>query len=374
MPRMRARARPSASASRLGDRQLDGEQRALVLADAELGERELVVPAQQPAVRLAEHVADRRRVVRPADERERRIEDDRDAEVEAAASVEDEIPAGDPIAVGSLGGRQARGRRASARRRPGARCGRPGRRMTWPAESSRDGRRAASGRSVLDDDPLAAAGRAARGTPPTTTRSVGRRRGVVAATARLARGARFGLDRLAARARRGPAKSDERTSAATLTLRPMRAPRGMTARLPTTVMPVLSRPGSCLFGRSSYGPVADDRALADDDLLVEDRPVDDGARADDRVEHDDRVAHDRARRRPGRPATGPSCTTVPAITQPWLMRLRWTWAVGPTLAGARSSERVWMTQSLSYRSSSGSSSRSAMLASQYDWIVPTSCQ
>ena len=67
-------------------------------------------------------------------------------------------------------------------------------------------------------------------------------------------------------------------------------------------------------------------------------------------------------------------TTVPAMTQPWLIRLLWTWAVGPTLAGARSSERVWMTQSLSYRSSSGLSSRSAMLVSQNDWIVPTSCQ
>ena len=63
-------------------------------------------------------------------------------------------------------------------------------------------------------------------------------------------------------------------------------------------------------------------------------------------------------------------TTVPAMTQPWLIRLLWTCAVGPTLAGARSSERVWMTQSLSYRSSSGSSSRSAMLVSQNDWIVP----
>ena len=67
-------------------------------------------------------------------------------------------------------------------------------------------------------------------------------------------------------------------------------------------------------------------------------------------------------------------TTVPAITQPWLMRLRWTCAVGPILAGARSSDLVWMTQSWSYRSSSGSSSRSAMLVSQNDWIVPTSCQ
>ena len=67
-------------------------------------------------------------------------------------------------------------------------------------------------------------------------------------------------------------------------------------------------------------------------------------------------------------------TTVPAMTQPWLIRLRWTWAVGPILAGARSSDRVWMTQSLSYRSSSGWSSSSSMLACQYDWIVPTSCQ
>ncbi len=59
-------------------------------------------------------------------------------------------------------------------------------------------------------------------------------------------------------------------------------------------MPVLRRPGSCLFGRSSQRSVADDRALPDDDLLVEDRPIDHRARADDRVEHDDRVAHDRA--------------------------------------------------------------------------------
>ena len=74
----------------------------------------------------------------------------------------------------------------------------------------------------------------------------------------------------------------------------MRAPRGMTARLPTTVMPVFSRPGSWLVRAVVERPVADDRALADDDLLVEDRAVDDRARADDRVEHDDRVAHDRA--------------------------------------------------------------------------------
>ena len=57
-------------------------------------------------------------------------------------------------------------------------------------------------------------------------------------------------------------------------------------------------------------------------------------------------------------------TTVPSTMQPWLMRLRWTCAVWPIRAGARSSERVWMIQSLSYRSSSGWSSRRAMLASQ----------
>ena len=91
-----------ASGDAVGDRQLDGQQRPLVLADAELRERELVVPAQQLAIRLAEHVADRRREVGPADERERRIEDDGHAEVEAAAAVEHEIPAGDPIALGPL--------------------------------------------------------------------------------------------------------------------------------------------------------------------------------------------------------------------------------------------------------------------------------
>ena len=40
-------------------------------------------------------------------------------------------------------------------------------------------------------------------------------------------------------------------------------------------------------------------------------------------------------------------STVPAMRQPWLMRLWWTLAVGPMRAGARSSDRVWMTQSRS---------------------------
>ena len=47
------------------DRELDRQQRPLVLADRELRERQLVVPAQQLPVRLAEAVVDRRREVGP---------------------------------------------------------------------------------------------------------------------------------------------------------------------------------------------------------------------------------------------------------------------------------------------------------------------
>ena len=73
-------------------------------------------------------------------------------------------------------------------------------------------------------------------------------------------------------------KSVERTSPPIFTLRPIRAPRGMTARLPTTVIPVLQPARLLAVGRGQVGPLADDGARADDDLLVEDRPVDDRAR------------------------------------------------------------------------------------------------
>ena len=85
--------------------------------------------------------------------------------------------------------------------------------------------------------------------------------------------------------------------------------------------------------------------------------------ADDGVEHDDAVAHDgpESTRTPG---DRMELTTVPAMTQPWLMRLRWTLAVGPTLAGARSSDRVWMTQSGRTGRARGSSSSSSIWVRQ----------
>jgi len=45
--------------------------------------------------------------MRPADQRHARIEDDGDAEVEPAATIEDEIPTGDPITLGPVDGLEA---------------------------------------------------------------------------------------------------------------------------------------------------------------------------------------------------------------------------------------------------------------------------
>ena len=155
VPRPARATRSRAGASAIGSS--IGEQRPLVLAHRELRERELVIPAQELAVRLAEHVVDRRGELGPADEREGRVEDDRHPKVEAAATVEHEIPAGDPIALGLDRRARVPGRRASARRRPGAARVRRGRRKAWPAESSQFGR-----------PPLRGAYRA---TPPTNERS-----------------------------------------------------------------------------------------------------------------------------------------------------------------------------------------------------------
>ena len=83
------------------DRQLRREDRPLVLGQRELRERELVVPAEQLPIRLAERVADRRGEVDPADQRERRVEDQRDRQVEPAPAVEPEIPRRDAVAIGA---------------------------------------------------------------------------------------------------------------------------------------------------------------------------------------------------------------------------------------------------------------------------------
>ena len=146
-----------------------------------------------------------------------------------------------------------------------------------------------------------------------------------------------------------------------------------TARLPTTVMPLLSRPGSCLFGLSGNGPSPTSAPCPTTTSLSR---IERSTTAPERMTESNMMIESRTTApTPTRtPGDSTELTTVPSMTQPWLMRLRCTWAVGPTLAGARSSDRVWMIQSLSYRSSCGSSARSAMLASQYDWIVPTSCQ
>ena len=116
----RASARPSSSRSSAPDRQLGREDRALVLGQRELRERELVVPAEQPPIRLAERVADRRRVVDPADQRQLRVEDQRDGQVEPAPAVEPEVPRRDALAIRSRLRASGPARRASARRRPGA--------------------------------------------------------------------------------------------------------------------------------------------------------------------------------------------------------------------------------------------------------------
>ena len=95
----RAIAIPTASRPSRLDRQLGREHRPPVLGERELDERVLVVPAEELAVRLPEPVADGRREVDPADQRERRIQDERDRDVEAADAVEPEVPGADAVAV-----------------------------------------------------------------------------------------------------------------------------------------------------------------------------------------------------------------------------------------------------------------------------------
>ena len=76
MPRIRAMARPSVSASAASIGHLDGEHRALVLGHARTWRTGTRRSSAGAPVGLAEHVGDRRRVVRPADQGQRGVQDD----------------------------------------------------------------------------------------------------------------------------------------------------------------------------------------------------------------------------------------------------------------------------------------------------------
>ena len=82
--------------------------------------------------------------------------------------------------------------------------------------------------------------------------------------------------------------------------------------------------------RVVVGPVADDRRLADHDLLVEDRAVHDRAGPDtvSNMMIESRTTAPTSTRTPGDRTL---FTTIPLITQPCEIRLRWTCAVGPDL-------------------------------------------
>ena len=62
------------------------------------------------------------------------------------------------------------------------------------------------------------------------------------------------------------------------------------------------------------------------------------------------------------------------MMQPWLTSEWRASASGPSFAGERSSERVWISQLRSKRSSGGTSPTRSRLAFQYASIVPTSRQ
>ena len=133
-------------------------------------------------------------------------------------------------------------------------------------------------------------------------------------------------------------------------LRPMRTARGMIARLPTMVMPVFRRVGSWRLGmpRSApsptcaLGPTETSLSMIERSMIAPARMT---------VSKSTMLSRTTAPMSTRTPGERIECSTVPATWQPWLMRLLWMFAVGPMRAGARSSERVWMSQSRSCRSS-----------------------
>ncbi len=82
----------------VGRGDLGAEQGPPVLPEGELGEGELVVPAQQLAVGAAVAIRDRGRVVDVDDEGGRRIEDEGHRDIETPATVETQVPGRDSVA------------------------------------------------------------------------------------------------------------------------------------------------------------------------------------------------------------------------------------------------------------------------------------
>ena len=100
-------------------------------------------------------------------------------------------------------------------------------------------------------------------------------------------------------------------------LRPISTPRGIRARLPTSVIPAYRRSGSSRFGGRSVADT-DLRAGADARLLVDDGAVQLRPRSmtASNMTIESRTTAPAATRTPG---DSTLCSTVPSTTQPWLI-------------------------------------------------------
>src|SRR5664280_1359328 len=301
---------------------LDGGDRPVVRGKAELDEGELVVPAKQLPVRPAHRVADGRRHVEPDEGPDGRIQDDRHRHVEAAPAVKPEIPGARPLPVDPDRGLEAQ-------------LGEPGldRRCVGngaAAQSALDRPAPVEGRPAPADAsaawPAALAGSAGA---PCRLRPRPSWRTIVApdSTVRLT-------------------KSVARTFGSIRTLRPIRTPRGMTACLPTIVIPVLRWPGVRRFAipRSVPSPTIAPGPTVTSLSRIARSMIAPGRIPASHMTMESRTTAPTPTTTPGERT---ELTTIPSTRQPCEIRLRWIWAVAPTLPGARSSERVWMSHSRS---------------------------
>jgi hypothetical protein len=167
----------------------------------------------------------------PRHEGDRRIKDERQPDVAAPSSVDKEIPAGDALPVGALDGCKTEFPQPAINR---ARVGLRGIGTRGPV-------RFCVGDGYVPRLPRPAAGEAIAAST-ISSRSFALEGRALGETL----GARFSTLPPLRTVRE--LKSDGRTPSAMRTLRPIRAPAGIVARLPTTVIPVLSRVGSWRFG------------------------------------------------------------------------------------------------------------------------------